>query len=134
MRRFFGLEGDFGKLLGVDNDWSYRIVKDIGNYGEVYEATFGAKGLGLPRGMNNLYDKGGLQTAADLALSVGQLTAWSGGRRHAPAQRNGCCCVGAGGGRLVLWLHAPRQPRAPQHDLRLRLPRRSRRTSTSRST
>jgi general L-amino acid transport system substrate-binding protein len=62
IRRFVGLDGDFGKLLGVDNGWSLRIVKDVGNYGEVYEATFGAKGLGLPRGMNNLYDKGGLQT------------------------------------------------------------------------
>jgi len=62
VRRFFGLEGDFGKALGVDNEWAKRIVKDIGNYGEVYEATFGGKGLGLPRGMNNLYDKGGLQT------------------------------------------------------------------------
>jgi general L-amino acid transport system substrate-binding protein len=59
-RRYLGLEGDFGKLLGVDNDWAYRIAKDIGNYGEVYEATFGEKGLGLPRGMNNLYTKGGL--------------------------------------------------------------------------
>jgi general L-amino acid transport system substrate-binding protein len=63
VRRFFGLEGDFGKLLGVDNGWAGRIVADIGNYGEVYEATFGANGgLGLPRGMNNLYSKGGLQT------------------------------------------------------------------------
>jgi general L-amino acid transport system substrate-binding protein len=60
-RRFLGLEGDFGKLLGVDNNWSYRILKDVGNYGEVYDATFGDKGgLGFPRGMNNLYSKGGL--------------------------------------------------------------------------
>jgi general L-amino acid transport system substrate-binding protein len=62
IRRYFGLEGDFGKLLGVDNGWSARIVTDIGNYGEVYEATFGKGGLGLPRGMNNLYSNGGLQT------------------------------------------------------------------------
>jgi len=62
VRRYFGLDGDFGKRLGVDNLWSARIVKDIGNYGEVYDASFGAKGLGLPRGMNNLYDRGGLQT------------------------------------------------------------------------
>ena len=62
VRRFFGLEGDFGKLLGVDNEWSKRILEDIGSYAEVYDATFGSKGLGLPRGMNNLYDKGGLQT------------------------------------------------------------------------
>jgi len=60
-RRFLGVEGDFGKLLGVDNNWSYRIMKDIGTYGEVYDATFGTKGgLGLPRGMNNLYSNGGL--------------------------------------------------------------------------
>jgi general L-amino acid transport system substrate-binding protein len=61
-RRYLGLEGDFGKLLGVDNDWAYRIAKDIGNYGEVYDAYFGEKGLGLPRGMNNLYSNGGLFT------------------------------------------------------------------------
>jgi general L-amino acid transport system substrate-binding protein len=60
-RRFLGLEGDFGKLLGVDNDWAYRIMKDVGTYGEVYDATFGTKGgLGLPRGMNSLYSGGGL--------------------------------------------------------------------------
>ena len=62
LRRYFGVEGDFGKLLGVDNEWSKRIVSDIGNYGEVYEATFGAGGLGLPRGMNSLFSNGGLQT------------------------------------------------------------------------
>jgi len=62
LRRYYGQEGDFGKLLGVDNEWSYRIVKDVGNYGEVYEATFGKGGLGLPRGMNALYKDGGLQT------------------------------------------------------------------------
>src|SRR5579883_2313513 len=54
---------DIKRYFGVDNQWSARIVTDIGNYGEVYDATFGDKGgLGLPRGMNNLYDHGGLQT------------------------------------------------------------------------
>ena len=47
---FLGLEGDFGKGLGVDNDWAYRIVKAEGNYGEVYEATFGSKGLACRAG------------------------------------------------------------------------------------
>jgi general L-amino acid transport system substrate-binding protein len=61
VRRFVGVEGDFGKLLGVDNEWSYRIVKDIGNYAELWDATFGKNGLGLPRGMNELYSHGGLQ-------------------------------------------------------------------------
>jgi general L-amino acid transport system substrate-binding protein len=60
-RRLLGLEADFGKLLGLDNEWAYRIIKDIGNYGEVYDATFGNKGgLGLPRGLNNLFSNGGL--------------------------------------------------------------------------
>ena len=62
VRRYFGVEGNFGQLLGVDNGWSSRIVKDIGNYGEVYEATFGSNGgLGLPRGLNKLAINGGLQ-------------------------------------------------------------------------
>src|SRR6201994_3065939 len=42
-RRFLGLEGDFGKLLGIDNEWAYRIARDIGSYGDVYDATFGDK-------------------------------------------------------------------------------------------
>jgi general L-amino acid transport system substrate-binding protein len=62
-RRFLGLEGDFGKLLGVDNEWAYRIARDVGSYGDAYDATFGNKGgLGLPRGMNSLSSNGGLQT------------------------------------------------------------------------
>lgn len=60
VKKFLGLEGDLGKALGLDNEFAYRITKDVGNYGEVYEATFGSKGLGLPRGMNNLYTHGGL--------------------------------------------------------------------------
>ena len=59
-RRYLGLEGNFGEFLGVDNAWAYRIAKDIGNYSEIYDAYFGSKGLGLPRGMNDLYNKGGL--------------------------------------------------------------------------
>src|SRR5277367_1735073 len=45
IRRYLGLEGGFGKLLGVDDAWAYRIAKDIGNYGEIYDAYFGAGGL-----------------------------------------------------------------------------------------
>jgi general L-amino acid transport system substrate-binding protein len=60
VKKFLGLEGDLGKGLGLDNDFGYKVVKAVGNYGEVYEATFGSKGLGLPRGLNNLYRNGGL--------------------------------------------------------------------------
>ena len=59
VRGFLGLEENFGKKLGVDNEWAYRIVKEVGNYGENYDKYFGP--LELPRGWNNLYTKGGLQ-------------------------------------------------------------------------
>ena len=63
IRRLLGEEGDFGKLLGLDNKWAYNAIKSVGNYGEIYEAHFGAKGLALPRGLNNQWTKGGLQYA-----------------------------------------------------------------------
>lgn len=59
VRGFLGLENDYGKFLGVDNDWAYRIVKAVGNYGENYDRYFGP--LELPRGWNELYSNGGLQ-------------------------------------------------------------------------
>jgi general L-amino acid transport system substrate-binding protein len=64
VRKFLGLEGDLGKGLGLDNDWAYRIIKAEGNYGEIYELYFGSKGLGLPRGLNNLWLNGGLMYPA----------------------------------------------------------------------
>jgi general L-amino acid transport system substrate-binding protein len=63
VRRLLGVEGDFGQLLGVDNEWAYRAIKDAGNYGEIYDRYFGPDALGLPRGLNNLWTKGGLQYA-----------------------------------------------------------------------
>jgi general L-amino acid transport system substrate-binding protein len=59
VRGFLGLEENFGKKLGVDNEWAYRIVKEVGNYGENYDKYFVP--LKLPRGWNELYTKGGLQ-------------------------------------------------------------------------
>ena len=58
--RLVGVEGDFGKMLGLDNEWSLRAIKAAGNYGEMYETHFGPKALDLPRGLNNLYNKGGM--------------------------------------------------------------------------
>jgi general L-amino acid transport system substrate-binding protein len=63
VRRLLGVEGDFGQLLGLDNEWAYRAIKDGGNYGEIYDRYFGPDALGLPRGLNNLWSKGGLQYA-----------------------------------------------------------------------
>jgi general L-amino acid transport system substrate-binding protein len=55
---------DFGKSMGVDAAWAYRVIKQVGNYGEVFERNVGAKTpLKLSRGQNDLWTKGGLQYA-----------------------------------------------------------------------
>jgi general L-amino acid transport system substrate-binding protein len=59
--RLLGKKGKLGKHLGLDNDWSYRIIKQVGNYGEVYDRNVGAGSpLKLGRGINALWTKGGL--------------------------------------------------------------------------
>lgn len=64
IRRLLGVEGDFGTNLGLGNDWAYNIVKQVGNYGEVFEKTVGpSTPLGIARGPNALWTKGGLQYA-----------------------------------------------------------------------
>jgi general L-amino acid transport system substrate-binding protein len=62
VRRLLGAGNeDTGRLLGLDKDWAVRIIKATGNYGEVFERHVGPKTpVGLPRGMNNLWNKGGL--------------------------------------------------------------------------
>ena len=55
---------DTGKLLGLDKDWMTRAIKTSGNYGEIFERNVGPKtAIGLPRGLNNLWNKGGLMYA-----------------------------------------------------------------------
>ena len=62
--RILGTTEDTGKLLGLDKDWVYRPLKQVGNYGEIFERNVGPKSpLKLPRGANNLWSKGGLQYA-----------------------------------------------------------------------
>lgn len=62
--RVLGTSEDTGKLLGLDKDWMVRVIKATGNYGEIFERNVGAKTpLALPRGLNNLWNKGGLQYA-----------------------------------------------------------------------
>ncbi len=58
IRRLLGNEGDLGKALGVDNKWAVNIIKSVGNYAEVWDRTVAP--LGIPRGINNLWSKGGL--------------------------------------------------------------------------
>ncbi|MBV9751961.1 MAG: amino acid ABC transporter substrate-binding protein [Hyphomicrobiales bacterium] len=64
VKRMLGVEGKFGEGLGIPNDWVVNIVRQVGNYGEVFDRNVGAGSpLKLPRGLNNLWTKGGLQYA-----------------------------------------------------------------------
>src|SRR5579863_9011252 len=61
-RRLLGVEGQYGEALGLTNDWAYRIIKHVGNYGEVFERNVGqGSPLKIVRGLNALWTKGGLQ-------------------------------------------------------------------------
>jgi general L-amino acid transport system substrate-binding protein len=61
VQRFVGASGDVGKMLGLDNRWAYNIVKQVGNYGESFDANL--KPLGFERGLNALWTNGGLMYA-----------------------------------------------------------------------
>ncbi len=64
IRRLLGVEGKFGVGLGLTPDWIARIVKHVGNYAESYERNLGSGSrINLPRGINNLWSKGGIQFA-----------------------------------------------------------------------
>ncbi|MUG94706.1 DUF4347 domain-containing protein [Scytonema sp. UIC 10036] len=61
IRRFLGLEGTLGQDLGLPNDFVVKVIKAVGNYGEVYNRHFGSNTL--PRGENQLSRNFGLQYA-----------------------------------------------------------------------
>jgi general L-amino acid transport system substrate-binding protein len=62
IRRLLGTEGDLGKSIGLSNDWSFNIIKHVGNYGESYARNVGPNTpIGLARGVNALWKDGGLQ-------------------------------------------------------------------------
>ena len=53
-----------GSMLGLSDEWAYNIISQVGNYGESFEANVGVKTpLGLARGLNQLWSKGGLMYA-----------------------------------------------------------------------
>ena len=61
IRRLLGVEGALGESLSLTNDWVVRIVKHVGNFGEVYDRNLGAGSrLGIERGLNRLWSKGGI--------------------------------------------------------------------------
>ena len=62
--RLVGTEGAYGEDLGLTKDWAARIIRHVGNYGEVYERNVGAESkLKIPRGLNQLWSAGGIQYA-----------------------------------------------------------------------
>ena len=64
VKRFVGTEGNYGEQLGLTKDWAVRIVKQVGNYGESFERNVGSGSpLKINRGLNKLWNKGGIQYA-----------------------------------------------------------------------
>lgn len=64
VRRLLGSDGDLGKQMGLTNEWAYNIIKQVGNYGEIFDKNLG-KGspLQIARGLNALWTQGGIQYA-----------------------------------------------------------------------
>jgi general L-amino acid transport system substrate-binding protein len=63
-KRVFGADGNLGEQLGLTKDWVSRIVKAVGNYGESFDRNVGAGSkLGIARGLNQLWNRGGIQYA-----------------------------------------------------------------------
>lgn len=59
-----GTEGNFGEQLGLSKDWAVNIIKQVGNYGEIFDKNVGeGSPLKIARGLNRLWNKGGIQFA-----------------------------------------------------------------------
>lgn len=64
VRRLLGLEGKIGEELGVSANWAETMIAAVGNYGEIFERNLGGDSkLGIPRGLNQLWNLGGVQYA-----------------------------------------------------------------------
>jgi len=61
IQRLLGRTGDLGRAMGLDNEWALRIIRQVGNYGEMYERNITP--IGIPRGVNRLWNQGGLHYA-----------------------------------------------------------------------
>jgi general L-amino acid transport system substrate-binding protein len=67
IQRFLGVTPGLGKALGLDEKWAYNMIKQVGNYGEIFERNVGKNtALGLERGLNALWTNGGLMYALPL--------------------------------------------------------------------
>ncbi|SON55338.1 General L-amino acid-binding periplasmic protein AapJ precursor [Hartmannibacter diazotrophicus] len=64
VKRLLGVDGNFGESIGLDADWAVKVIKGVGNYGEIFERNVGKNTpLGIARGLNALWTEGGLQYA-----------------------------------------------------------------------
>jgi len=64
IKRLVGTEGNYGEQLGLPKDWAVKVIKAVGNYGEIYERNVGTGSpLKIGRGLNRLWDKGGIMYA-----------------------------------------------------------------------
>jgi len=64
VKRLLGKEGDYGKGMGLANDWAVKIIKAVGNYGEIFSRNIGdGSRIKIARGLNAQWTQGGLQYA-----------------------------------------------------------------------
>ena len=64
IRRLLGVTGDHGAMMGLDARWAYNAIRQVGNYGEVFDRNLGAGSpIGLARGVNDQWTRGGLMYA-----------------------------------------------------------------------
>jgi general L-amino acid transport system substrate-binding protein len=64
VQRLLGVTDKMGEGMGLSKDWAYNIIKAVGNYGEIFERNIGTSTpIRLDRGLNALWNKGGLQYA-----------------------------------------------------------------------
>ena len=64
IKRLIGAESNLGEELGLSDDWVVRVLRAVGNYGETFDRNIGTRSkLAIPRGLNNLWAKGGIQYA-----------------------------------------------------------------------
>lgn len=63
-RRLCGVVGPGGKGFGLPDDWACQVILQVGNYGEMFDRNFGPRStVKVERGLNNLWNRGGLQYA-----------------------------------------------------------------------
>ena len=64
IRRLVGVDGDLGRELGLDNQWAYNAIKQVGNYAEIWDRDMAP--MGIPRGLNRLRKDGGVMYSPPL--------------------------------------------------------------------